>query len=267
MTDDMRGEEIAALERANYAALRAWVQATPGSRMTVRDDVILTRALLFPTPDFNHACLLRTTPAQVDPLVDDIAAYFRRLCRRVHIFVSPACLPAGVGQRLLARGFERQEREEPWLRFDLRGWMPPPVGSDAVRVMTVGPEEARTFARVYLASFGMTAALAPAVAPLMKKLMRVPSTRYALAVLDGQPAGVCLWHTQGDVVALGGMGVLPPFRGSRVATTLGMHLMLDAQAEGKTTVVAQMINPAFEGFVAQYGFRRVFTRVHYVLPG
>ncbi|MBN1659163.1 MAG: hypothetical protein JXA93_12200 [Anaerolineae bacterium] len=260
-------EEVADLERANYLALQPWMQAVPGARMAVRDDVILTWANLFPTPDFNHACLLRATPAEAELVVDEIVAHYKRRRRKVHIFVSPACAPADIGERLLARGFEKQPSEEPWLRFDLRGWLPPPVGSDAVRAVKVGPGNAHIFARVYLASFGMTAVLAPLLAPLIRRLMRVPSTRYGLASLEGQPAGVCVWHTHGDIVALGGMGVLPQFRGSRVATTLGMQVMLDAQAEGKTTIVAQMINPSFEGFVSQYGFERVFTRSHYVLSG
>jgi N-acetylglutamate synthase-like GNAT family acetyltransferase len=263
----IEAEEIAALERANYLALQPWVQAVPGATMVVRDDVVLTWANLFPTPDFNHACLLRATPAGVEPTVDEIVAHYKRRWRRVHIFVSPACTPADIGERLLARGFEKQPGEEPWLRCDLRGWLPPPVGSDAVRVVKVGPRDARIFARVYLASFGMTAALAPLLAPLLKRLMRVPSTRYGLALLDGQPAGVCVWHTHGDIAALGGMGVLPHFRGSRVATTLGMQVMLDAQAEGKKAIVAQMIHGGFEEFVSQYGFKRVFTRIHYVLSG
>jgi hypothetical protein len=259
-------EKVAALERANYLALQPWVQSLPGASLNVRHDVITTRAALFPTPDLNHACLLRTTPAEAERLVDAIVAPLKRGRRKIHIFVSPACTPADLGERLLARGFEKEESEEPWLRFDLRGWVPPPVGSDAVRVIRAGPGDARIFARVYLASFGMTAVLAPLVAPVMKRLMRVPSTRYALASVDGQPAGVCLWHSHGDIAALGGMGVLPSFRGSRVATTLGMQVMLDAQAEGKTTIIAQMVNPGFEGFVEQYGFERVFTRTHYVLP-
>ncbi|MBN1657686.1 MAG: hypothetical protein JXA93_04760 [Anaerolineae bacterium] len=259
-------EEVAALERANYLALQPWAQSLPGSTVTVRDEVITTRAALFPTPDLNHACLLCSTPAEVERLIDEVVAPFKRRRRKVHVFVSPACTPADVRERLLARGFEEEDDEEPWLRFDLRGWLPPPVGSDAVRVVRARPADARIFTRVYLASFGMTAALAPLLAPVIKKMMRVPSTHYGLAWVDGQPAGVCVWHSHGDIAALGGMGVLRSFRGSRVATTLGMQVMLDAQAEGKTTIIAQMVDPGFEGFVSQYGFERVFTRTHYVLP-
>lgn len=260
-------DEIAALERANYQALRQWVEAMPGSSVMVGDDVIVTHAALFPMVDLNHACLLRATTDEVEPLLDRVVGHFKQRRRKVHVFVSPACIPADVTERLAARGFVKKETEEPWLKFDLRGWEPPAVGSDTVGVSRAGPADARAFARVFLASFGMTAALAPVVGVLMKRLMRVPSTRYYVASVEGQVAGVCLWHCHGEIATLGGMGVLPEFRGSRVATTLGMQMMLDAQAEGKTTIVAQMINPGFEGFVSQYGFRRVFTRAHYVLPG
>ena len=267
MSSDAPVDQIAALERGNYAALQDWVGATPGSTLSIRPDVIVTRAHLFPGPDMNHACSFQSTETEVEPLIDELVRTFRRLGRKTHVFLSPACMPADLGKRLLRRGFKKQDQEEAWLALDLPTWQPPDVGWDAVEVVRAGREDADAFVRVFLTAFGMMPALTPAVAMLFRRLMRVPTTHYYLARVDGQAVGGCVRHSHDGITAAGAMGVIPAFRGSRVATTLMKQLAVEAQAEGDRVVLMQTLNVKLGDWACQHGFKRVFTRTHYVLPG
>ncbi|MDX9829525.1 MAG: GNAT family N-acetyltransferase [Anaerolineae bacterium] len=261
----MEARDVQALERANYASMRSLVAATPGSGLLVRDDVTLIRSRLFPMADMNHACLLRTSPERAGPLVDEIVRYFRRRLLPVNVCLSPACTPDDLPDLLLRRGFRRQESPEAWLTLDLPNWQPPPLASDAVACIRVGENDALGFARVYLASFGLPGSLAPLAALLLRRSLRQPSMRHYLALVEGRPAGVCLWHSHGEIACLGAAGVLPAYRGRRVATSVFIHAAQEAAQQGKELLLGQTLYPRLAEVLMGHGFRLAFSRTYYAL--
>ncbi|MGD2147415.1 MAG: hypothetical protein PVH41_12035, partial [Anaerolineae bacterium] len=108
-------ERIAELEGANYAAAAAIADVTPGLEVVLRDDVVLSRSTAFPTLDANHACLVRTAARRADSLIAEVADFFRETGADAAIYVSPACTPTDLCDRLLRRGFSRQEEDEAWM--------------------------------------------------------------------------------------------------------------------------------------------------------
>jgi len=261
----MEVRDVEALERANYASMRSLVAATPGSALLVRDDVTLIRSRLFPLPDMNHACLLRTSPERAGPLVDEIVRYFRRRLLPVNVCLSPACSPDNLPELLLGRGFRRQPDSEAWLTLDLRNWQPELLAPDDVTCIRVGEEQALEFARVYLASFGMPGFLAPIAALLLRRSLRQPAMHHYLALVEGCPAAVCMWHSHEKIACLGAFGVLPGYRGRRVATALANHAAQEAAQQGKEVLMGQTLNPRLVEVLLKHGFRLAFTRTYYAL--
>ncbi|HSJ54395.1 MAG TPA: GNAT family N-acetyltransferase [Anaerolineae bacterium] len=262
----MDDQDVAALERANYASMSGLVAATPGSDLLVRDDVTLIRSLLFPMADMNHACLLCPSPERAEPLLDEIIRYFRRRRLPVNVCLSPACSPADLPERLLSRGFRRREPPEAWLTLDLYpDWQPPPLASAGVACRRVGEGNARGFARVYLAAFGLPALLAPVAALLLRRSLRLPSMHYYVALVEDRPAGVCLWHCHGEIACLGAVGVLPAYRGHRVATSVVIRAAEEAAQQGMGLMMTQTLHPRLADVLQGHGFRQAFVRTYYAL--
>lgn len=261
----MNGRDVMTLERANYASMRSVVATTPGSGLLVRDDVTLIRSRLFPMADMNHACLLRTSPERAGPLLDEIVRYFKGRRLPVNVCLSPACSPADLPERLLSRGFHRQEPPEAWLTLDLSHWQPPPLASRDVHCRRVGEGDALGFARVYLASFGLPGFLAPVAAILLRRSLRVPAIHHYVALVEGRPAGVSLWHSHGEIACLGAMGVLPAYRGQRVATTVALRVIDEAARQGMELMMTQTLHPRLADVLVGHGFELAFVRTYYAL--
>lgn len=254
---------FAGLEWANYAATEPLIKATPASTLIMREDVIITSARLFRTSDANHACLLRATPETVDALISEATDHFKSRRLPVSVFVSPACTPPDLEERLLAHGFQKQEGEEAWIVIrDLPNWQPP-APSPEVQVREIGKGGAWAFARVYLAAFGMSVLLTPFTALLLRRSIGLPNVHYYVATMDGKPVGTALWYSHEDIACLGGTGVLPAQRGSKVATSLGVKAIGDAQRLGFSSMLSQTLHPRLERFMIGHGFERVFVRSCY----
>lgn len=261
----MDARDVQTLERANYASMRSLVAVTPGSGLLMRDDVTLIRSRLFPMADMNHACLLRTSPERAGPLVDEIVRYFRRRLLPINVCLSPACSPDNLQELLLRRGFRRQEPPEAWVTLDLPNWQAVPLASDDVECPRVGENDALGFAQVYLASFGLPGFMAPMAALLLRRSLRQPSMHHYVALVEGRPAGVCLWHSHGEIACLGAFGVLPAYRGRRVATALFNHVAQEAAQQGKELLMGQTLYPRLAEVLIGHGFRLAFSRTYYAL--
>jgi hypothetical protein len=259
-------ERIQALERANYAATLVSAEVTPGLEVVLRDDVILSRSALFPTPDVNHAALVRTTPEEVDALLDEVTAYFQEVDVPPTFYLSPACAPPNLPARLEARGFTRQPDDEAWMVVDDLATLrlsPPP---DYLDVHRIAPDEAETFAEVFMQAFDMPLDYAPAMAQLLRPSIGLPGMYHYLAFQEGAPVGTISLLCHGTVGILGSAGVVPMRRGTRIASSLGYLAREDAWAEGVETVALQtQAGTLLERFLRLVGFDRGFTRVGYVL--
>jgi hypothetical protein len=258
-------QRISELEWANYAATKRSAEVTPGLEVSLRDDVILSRSAVFPTPDVNHAALLRTTAETVEPLLDEVTAYFQAVDVPVTVYLSPACTPADLPGRLEARGFVCQPYEEAWMVADdlasLRLPPPPPY----LEIHQITADEAGTFAEVFMRAFDMPLDYAPAMAQLLRPSIGLPGTYHYLAYQDDAPVGTMSLLCHGDVGILGSAGVVQLRRGTRIASSLGYRAREDAWAEGmKTAVLQTTAGVLLERFLRIVGLERGFTRIYYV---
>ncbi len=259
-------EQVAELEWANYAATLSSAQVTPGLEVTLREDVILTSSTSFPTHDSNHACLLRTTAQAADDLIAEIARFFQAKDLPIAIYVSPACKPSNLSERLLETGFNKQPEEEAWMilenLFDFD--IPSPYPGISVKLIT--QSEAIVFSRVFMAAFDMPSDFAPIMAQLLKPTVGLPRVRHYLAFKKEQPIGTCSLLCYKSFGILGSTGVASEHRGSGAATNLAIRTLTDAREMGVDTVMLQTAADTWlERFLRISGFRRAFTRSCYIL--
>jgi hypothetical protein len=256
-----RTARVAQLEWANYAATLASAQVTPGFEVTLRPDVLLTSSAAFSTPDANHACLLRTTEQDIEDLIAEIEGYFAAVGTPATVFVSPACRPPDLPERLRNRGFVRQAEREAWMILeDLAHLQTPPLGP-GVDVQEIGTGQALNFAHVFMAAFGMPTEMAGPMAQLLEPSMRLPDVHHYMAFWDDKPVGVCslLRHEQFGI--LGSAGVLPNRRGSRAATNMTIQAVQDAKAQGIDTLMLQTTaGTRLERLLRINSFRTAFIR-------
>ena len=258
---------IADLEWASYVATTATTRVTPGVEVIMRDDIVITTSQAFPSPDVNHACLLRATPQGVDSLIAETIEHFESKGVPTTIFVSPACTPADLSEHLSRRGFVEQPTGDAWLTLDLLNFeMPilPPVGIVTREIMA---HETLTFAEIFMAAFEMPVAFAPYMVQILEPSMNLPIIHHYMALVDEQPVGICTMLYHENTCILGSAGVLPTHRKSGAATYLAVKAMTEAREQGADTVIVQTASGGWlERVLCANGFEKVFTRTCYVLP-
>ena len=260
MSKPVSTERIAALEWANYAVLQQIAEVTPGLHVDLRSDRIINTSA-FPTVDANHACLIRTTSGRMETIVDEVVARFRLNPRRPSFFLSPACTPSQFADYLMERGFTRQETEEAWLIFDRLGERELLEPDSSIAVRSIRREEVGAVSTVFCRSFGMSRLLIPLLRWYLAPSLGLEDVHYYAAFVDERPVGTCFWRRHGDIGILGGVGVVPEVRRTRVATTLVVRAMADAAKDGVETVIIQTeANTPLERLLRISGFERAFTR-------
>ena len=260
-------ERIAALEWANYAAMLSTAQATPGLELHLREDVILTSSRIFPTPDANHACLLRTTPEKVETLIAEVKEYFRSQDLPATIFISPACAPSDLAERLGRLGFIEQEMRETWMTLDHLLDREIPALLPQVTVRPIDQEQVSTFADTFVAAFEMPADFSPYLAQLLEHSIGLPNVHHYLALIDGQTVGTCSLLRSEKIGVLGSAGVMPEHRRGGAATNLAIKAAQDARKQGVDTLMVQTTVGAWlERLLRINGFEKAFTRTCHTLP-
>jgi hypothetical protein len=252
---------IAQLEWANYAATLASARVTPGLEVALRDDVILTSSAMFPTPDANHACLLRTTEQGIEGLIAEVEGHFTAVDMPATIFVSPACTPVDLPQRLRHHGFVRQPEREAWMVLEDLARLKTPSPTPRIAVRQIGADQALAFARIFMAAFGMPVEMAEQMAQLLQPSMCLPDVHHYMAFWDDEPVGVSSLLCYEHFGILGSAGVLPDRRGSRAATNMTIQAITDAQAHHVDTLMLQTsAGTRLERFLRINGFRTAFIR-------
>ena len=260
-------EQIAALERANYAATLATAQATPGLDLTMREDVIITSSEAFPLPDLNHACLLRASAQAVETLISEVIDCFQSNGLPTTVFVSPACTPTDLPDRLVQRGFVKQDEEEAWLVIDRLVDYATPLPPSNVEVAQIDSDGALAFAEVFMEAFEMPTDFAPYMAQLVAPSVNLPGVHHYLASLEGQQVGTCSLLCHGGFGVLGSAGVVPASRRCGVATSLAVQAITEAQQQGVETLILQTTaGTPLERLLRISGFVRAFSRSCFVLP-
>jgi len=259
-------EKIAALERINYLTMQPVANLTPGTEMLLRPDMILTSSATYPSPDANHACLLRTDPQKVDGLMDEVITYFRAREMPPVVLVSPACLPADLPERLLARGFQRQKPDETWMVLEnLQDRKIPAIERNA-QVKIISRAEAPLFAEVMVTAYEMPAEWVSVLADLLAPSIGTPGITHFLAFMSGKPIATLTLMRYQDYVTIGSAGVLPEHRGGRTIFNMAVEVLGEAKRQGVETVLLQTsLGPIFERFLRICGFTLAFKRQTYML--
>ena len=259
-------ERIAALERANYLGMEPVAVVTPGLEVILREDMILTSSQTYPSPDANHACLLRTDAQKVDGLIEEVITYFTAREMPPVVLVSPACLPDDLPRRLMARGFKRQEPDETWMFMDRLQSRTAPRIESKVKVRTISREEARLFAGVMVASYDMPAEYVDSLAELFAPSIGAPGVMHFLAFMGDKPVATLTLMRCQDIATIGSAGVLPEYRGGRTIFNMAVEVLLEAQRQGVETVLLQTsLGAIFERFLRICGFACAFKRTTYIL--
>lgn len=262
----MNTEDMIQLEWANYAATARVAQVTPGLHVALRPDVIFTHSEVFPTPDVNHACLLRAAPETADALIAEVVDYFRSRQTPPTVFVSPACTPFDLPDRLMAVGFAPQPTSEAWMVLADLPHADVPTVSPHVVVRQIDPNEALMAAQVFMTAFEMPEDFAPLMAQLIEPSIGLPGIFHYLACVDGKPSGTCTLMCYETWGILGSAGVIPSLRGTRVATSLAAMAVQDALTQGVQTLMLQTAaGTLLERFLRIHGFRTAFIRTGYTL--
>ena len=261
MTIDV--DRIAELEWANYATTLQVAEVTPGLDVTLGEDAIVTSSQAFPIPDANHACLLRAAPEATDRVLERIIEHYQSLGLPTTIYLSPACTPTDLSDRLLRYGFAKGEQESWMVLEDWHSVTLDTLSTEiAIHELTKG--QAITMAQVFMVAFGMPRELAPLMAELIEPSIGLPGVHYYLALAEDVPVGVCSLHRYGRFAVLGSAGVLPAYRGTPVSSSLGTRAYLDARQHGVETLMLQTAaNTSLERFLRINGFKRMFTRTCY----
>ena len=259
-------EKIATLERINYLTMESAAKLTPGTEIILRPDMILTSSNTYLSPDANHACLLRTDPQKVDGLINEVIAYFTAHEMPPVVLVSPACLPSDLPQRLLARGFQRQEPDETWMVLEnLQSRKIPTIEPNA-EVKMIGRAEAPLFAEVMAASYEMPTEWVSVLADLIAPSIGAPGVTHFLAFMDEKPIATLTLMRYQNHVTIGSAGVLPEHRGGRTIFNMSVEVLDEAKRQGVETVLLQTsLGPIFERFLRICGFALAFKRHTYRL--
>jgi len=258
-------QEITTLERANYEANWTIAQVTPGLELCLRDDVVIASSDVFPSPDTNHACLLQATAETVDELIIEIINYFTAKELPPTVFVSPACTPSDLPQRLADHGFESGDKET-WMTLDNLSQRELPPLSPKVFIRQITRNEVMTFANTFMASFEMPLEFASSMAYLIEPSVDSPGVHHYLAYMDDQPVGTYSLICQKHYGIIGSAGVLPAFRRKKAVTNLTIEAIKTAKQHGVDTLVLQTTAGfLLERMLRIYGFKKVFTRVAYTL--
>jgi hypothetical protein len=257
-------EQVATLERANYEASESIIANIPGTDLELRDDVILTRSVVFPAPDANHACLLRTSPENANALIARVVDYYRSKELPATIFVSPACTPDDLPHRLIQHGFTQQETEA-WLVYDLtRNTIPRPAANVPVKQITQA--KVPTFVDVFMKAFELPPEFAEGMVQVITPSVGLPGVYHYLAYLDDEPVGTYSLICYEGFGILGSAGVIPTKRGKRIIFNLAVEAARQAKEDGVDTLVLQTtIGFLLERLLRIYGFKKVFTRTSYTL--
>jgi GNAT superfamily N-acetyltransferase len=258
-------DQIAYLEWSNYAATALIAQVTPDLEVCLKDEIIITCSRRFPLPDATHACQLQTTSEKVDNLIEEVIDYFKTKSLPTTIYVSPACRPPDLEERLLKRGFMKLDQEA-WLVFErLLNFDTPPLDPQ-VTVKQVTSDDIRLFVKVMMTAFEIPGDYMSDLLSLTQPSLQLSNVCHYLAWVEEQPVGTCSLVCIEGVATLGGVGVTPAYRGRKVALNLVLRAFQEAQKRGIDTIILQTVADApLERALRIAGFKRVFTRTAYSL--
>jgi hypothetical protein len=260
-------QKIMEYEKILPLSMQPLVEVMPGCDVILRDDLSLISSQEYPAPDGNYASVLRTTKENADALIEEIVAYFKARDIQPAVFLSPACTPSDLAQRLLKRGFVRQEPDESWLVFEHLQKARVPKTDPKYEIRPVESKaDVRLFAEIMMVAYEMPPEMAPMLVNVLEPTIGQPNTKHYLAYVNQEPAATMTLSRYKDYVIVGSGGVLPKHRGSSLVFNLGVQVLAQARQEGVDTILGQTtLGPIFERFLRICGFKFAFKRTGYIL--
>ncbi|RPI92910.1 MAG: hypothetical protein EHM40_11530 [Chloroflexi bacterium] len=259
-------QKIVEFETVIPNCIQALSSAMPGVEAIIRDDLVLICSKDYPSLDTNHAILLRTTPEKIDCLIEEAITYFKEKDLHTTIMVSPACTPADLPQRLLKRGFVRQEPDECWLVMEHIQAAKVPKTDPRIVVKQVNKEDTRLFAETIVGAFEMTPEWVPMVEKTVEPSIDQPNIKHYLAFLDQKPVATVTTMLYKQYVVVGSGGVLPQHRGTSLLFNLSVGALSQSRDQGADTILGQTtLGPRFERFLRICGLKQAFKRQVYIL--
>jgi hypothetical protein len=259
-------QEIAEYERVMPLCMQPMIGVMPGVDVVLREDLSLISSTEYPSPDANQAFLLRATDETAEALIDEVIAYFNAKEVPAAIFTSPACTPSNLSQRLLRRGFVKQEPDESWLAYENLQAFKQPRTDPKIVVRQVESSEAGLFAEVMATAYEMPSEWVPVIANALGPSIGHPNFHHYLAFINQQPLATIIVMRHQNHATIGGAGVLSQHRGSSLIFNLAAHVLEQLRQEGVDSVVLQTtLGPIFERFLRICGFKLAFRRTGYTL--
>jgi len=259
-------QKIVEYETVIPNCIRALSDVMPGVQIVLRDNLVLIDSKDYPSLDINRAFLLRETPEKIDDLIDEVIAYFKARDLPATIMVSPACTPADLPERLLKRGFVRQEPDECWLVMDHIQARKVPRTDPKVVVKPVTKEDVGLFAETMVAAYEMAPEWAPMLEKALEPSIGHPNIDHYLAFIEQKPAATVTTMQYKDYVIVGSGGVLPQHRGSTLLFNVSVIALAHAREKGADTILGQTtVGPMFERFLRMCGFKQAFKRQGFIL--
>lgn len=259
-------QKVVEYESVMPLSMQPLIGVLPGLGVILRDDLALFSNTDYPSPDANQAFLLRTTKEAADALIDEVIAYFTTRGLPTTISISPACTPSDLSQRLLKRGFVKQEPDTSWMVFEHLQAAKAPKTDSKIAIRQMQASEAGLFAEVMAAAYEMSPEWAPMLAKALEPSISQPNIRYYLAYINQKPVATLTIRLYKQYAVVGAGGVLPQYRGSTLIFNLAVHVLAQAQKDGIDTVLGQTtLGPIFERFLRICGFKLVFKRTGYML--
>jgi hypothetical protein len=259
-------QKIIEFEMVIPKCIQALSGVMSGMDVILRDNLVLTYSKDYPSADTNHAFLLRETPEKIDDLIDEVTVYFKERDMPTTIMVSPACTPADLPQRLLKRGFVRQEPDECWLYMEHIQSAKVPKTDPRIVVKEVKKEDVGLFAETMVAAFEMEPDWTPMLEKILEPSIGQPSVSHYLAFIGQKPVATVTTMHYKEYVVVGSGGVLPQHRGTSLFFNLAVAALLQARNRGADTILGQtVLGPRFERFARICGLKQAFKRQVYIL--
>jgi len=259
-------QKIVEYETVIPACSLALSSVMPGMDTILRDDLVLLCSKDYPSMDTNRAFLLRQTPEKIDDLIDEVIAYFKEKDLPTTIMVSPACTPADLPQRLLKRGFVRQEPDECWLAMEHLQSVKIPKTDSKFVIKRVTKNDVRLFAETMVAAYEMESDWALMLEKVLEPSVGQPNIHNYMAFVNDKPVATMTTMRHKEYVVAGSVGVLPEYRGTSLVFNMAVPILVQMRDDGADTILAQTtVGPMFERFLRICGFKQAFKRQGYFL--
>jgi hypothetical protein len=239
----------------------------PGMEVVLRDDLTMIHTPAYPSPDANQAFLLRASEQTAEALLDEVTEFFQSRAMQPAIYLSPACTPADLPQRLLKRGYLKQEPDESWLMYEHLQTAKIIKGDPKIEVRQIDKSDVGQFAEVMVAAYEMPTEWVPALIASLEPSVGQPNIYHYLAYVNREPMATLSLMCQKDYAIIGSAGIVPQHRGSNIMFNLTAHVLFgQARQKGVDTVILQtVLGPIFERFLRICGFKLAFRRTGYLL--